>query len=174
MKSALNHTLKETVPAEEVLYTLFVEIEHMVNSRPLTHVSTDPRDREALTPNHFLIGSSSGYLRLDRYEMETVTPRKYFEIVQNAAKCFWKRWIREYLPTLLPRKKWHENELPLKVGDIVQILDYQAPRNEWRTGEISEVYPAEDGVVRVAKVQVGKQEYTRPTRRLIKIVDSDS
>jgi len=27
-----------------------------MNGRPLTHVSTDYRDEEALTPNHFLLG----------------------------------------------------------------------------------------------------------------------
>ena len=103
VKIALKHTLKETAPAEETLWTLLVEIEHMINSRPLTHVSTDPSDEEALTPNHFLIGSSSGYLRLEKYELETINSRKQFEVVQKMANTFWKRWIREYLPTLLPR-----------------------------------------------------------------------
>ncbi|XP_076395364.1 uncharacterized protein LOC143265692 [Megachile rotundata] len=59
VKTALNVILREQAPSEEVLSTLFAEAEHSVNSRPLTHVSLDPRDKEALTPNHFLIGSSS-------------------------------------------------------------------------------------------------------------------
>lgn len=100
----LKHTLKKTNPSKEVLWTVLVEIEHMVNSRPLTHVSADPNDKEVLTPNHFLIGSSSGYLRLDKYELATVTPRKQFEMAQNLSNRFWKRWLREYLPTLLLRK----------------------------------------------------------------------
>lgn len=53
VKVALAFALKDEVPAEEVLFTLLVEIEHSVNSRPLTDVSVDPRDEEALTPNHF-------------------------------------------------------------------------------------------------------------------------
>ena len=60
VKSALYSVLKKQVVTDEVLYTLLTEIEHSVNSRPLTHVSTDPGDNEALTPNHFLIGTSSG------------------------------------------------------------------------------------------------------------------
>ena len=55
VKTALRMTLTEQAPAEEILYTLMTESEHTVNSRPLTHVSVDPRDDEALTPNHFLI-----------------------------------------------------------------------------------------------------------------------
>ncbi|XP_058797666.1 uncharacterized protein LOC131667915 [Phymastichus coffea] len=173
VKIALNHALKDQAPFEEILITLLAEIEHMVNSRPLTHVSVDPRDEEALTPNHFLIGTSSGHLRLERYESKILNPRKTFEIAQQLAQAFWKKWLREYLPTLLPRKKWHSPEPQLKVGDIVLILDYQASRNSWRKGKIIEIYPnASDGIVRVAKVRAGKSELTRPVHKLVKICDS--
>ncbi|OXU16735.1 hypothetical protein TSAR_015066 [Trichomalopsis sarcophagae] len=83
VKTALRVVLTEQVVSGEVLYTLLTEIEHSVNSRPLTHVSVDPRDAEALTPNHLLIGCSSDEIKLGKNE----------------------RWLREYLPTLLPRKK---------------------------------------------------------------------
>ena len=36
--------------------TLFTEAEALVNSHPLTPVSDDVKDLEALTPFHFLIG----------------------------------------------------------------------------------------------------------------------
>ena len=39
--------------------TIFTEVEGIVNSRPLTAVSDDVTDLEALTPNHFLIGRSN-------------------------------------------------------------------------------------------------------------------
>ncbi|XP_058803555.1 uncharacterized protein LOC131671274 [Phymastichus coffea] len=157
VKIALNHALKDQAPFEEVLITLLAETEHMVNSRPLTHVSVDPRDEEALTPNHFLIGTSSGHLRLERYESEILNPRKTFEIAQQLAQAFWKKWLREYLPTLLPRKKWYSPEPQLKVGDIVLILDYQASRNSWRKGKIIEIYPnASDGMFELLKSERAK------------------
>jgi len=59
VKTALSITLKERAPKEEILFTLMLEAESQVNSRPLTHVSVDPNDPESLTPNHFLIGASS-------------------------------------------------------------------------------------------------------------------
>ncbi|XP_070075707.1 uncharacterized protein [Drosophila takahashii] len=46
--------------SDESLRTAMLEIELTVNSRPLTFVSLDHDDQEALTPNHFLLGSSNG------------------------------------------------------------------------------------------------------------------
>ncbi|XP_076385089.1 uncharacterized protein LOC143263989 [Megachile rotundata] len=151
VKTALNVILREQAPSEEVLSTLFAEAEHSVNSRPLTHVSLDPRDKEALTPNHFLIGSSSGEIQLGRYDLQNVCLRKQRRTAQSFAEAFWKRWLREYLPTLVPRKKWTEKENPLEVGDIVLIVDLQAPRNSWRKGTVTRVFPGVDKEVRVAE-----------------------
>lgn len=51
------------MPAEvsdEELETIFVGVESLLNSRPLTTVSDDPNDNLVLTPNHFLIGQMGG------------------------------------------------------------------------------------------------------------------
>ena len=40
----------------ETLLTFMSEVESLMNGRPLAHASTDYRDEEALTPNHFLLG----------------------------------------------------------------------------------------------------------------------
>lgn len=170
VKTALYTILKEQAPSPEVLYTLLTEIEHSVNSRPLTHVSIDPRDNEALTPNHFLIGCSSGAIDLGKYDAEAVCLRKQWRIAQQFADAFWKRWLREYLPTLLPRKKWLEKETPLAVGDIVIVVDLQAPRNNWKKGVVVEVHKGADGVIRVAKIRTNSGEYVRPVHKLIKLL----
>ena len=76
VKTALHVVLREHVPKEEVLGTILAVIEHSINSRPLTHVSIDPRDNEALTPNHFLIGKSSGEIRSNRLDVQLKCTRK--------------------------------------------------------------------------------------------------
>ena len=76
VKIVLMTILKEQAPKEEVLLTTLTEIEHSVNSRPLTHVSVDPRDQEAITPNHFLIGSSSGEIKFNRHDLQLKCTRK--------------------------------------------------------------------------------------------------
>ncbi|XP_073956512.1 uncharacterized protein [Choristoneura fumiferana] len=56
VKEALKATLHEKYPSDEILHTLLLEAEATVNSRPLTHVSVDPNDPTALTPNMILLG----------------------------------------------------------------------------------------------------------------------
>ena len=45
---------------DEELETIFVGVESLLNSRPLTTVSDDSNDEPVLTPNYFLIGQMGG------------------------------------------------------------------------------------------------------------------
>lgn len=56
-KITLRHVLQNQVASDEILYTALTEIKLLLNGRPLTHVSIDPKDPFPLTPNHFLLGS---------------------------------------------------------------------------------------------------------------------
>lgn len=57
VKQHLRRVLGNTTLTFKELYTTLVQIEACVNSRPITPLSTDPMDLEALTPGHFLVGS---------------------------------------------------------------------------------------------------------------------
>ena len=51
----LNTLLNEQVLNDEGLLTLMCEVEAVINGRPITKVSKDSRDLEALSPNHLLL-----------------------------------------------------------------------------------------------------------------------
>lgn len=51
-------------PDDETMETVIIEAEGMINSRPLTYIPIESADQESLTPNHFLLGSSTGVKQL--------------------------------------------------------------------------------------------------------------
>ena len=55
VKRAMKTVINDQVMPEEIFHTVIVETEAVLNSRPLTSVSDDLNDYEALTPNHFMI-----------------------------------------------------------------------------------------------------------------------
>lgn len=59
-----------------VLETLIVEIETLLNNRPLTHASSDLKDLEPLTPAHLLYGrriTSLPYKVIENDDIRTPT-----------------------------------------------------------------------------------------------------
>ena len=169
VKRALKATLKEQSPREETLATALAEAEFTVNSRPLTHISVDPRDESPLTPNHFLIGSAKGRspLAYSSPGDENTDLRKQWRYAQRLADMFWRRWIREYRPSLAQRPKWRERVAPIEVGDLVLIVDPTLPRNAWPRGRVVTATPAADGQVRMVRVKTATGNvYSRPATKI--------
>lgn len=55
VRKILNSILRGQSLDEEGLYTLFCEVESILNNRPISRASLDINDLEALTPNHLLL-----------------------------------------------------------------------------------------------------------------------
>ncbi|GBP61939.1 hypothetical protein EVAR_44995_1 [Eumeta japonica] len=104
VKTALAATLRERSPREEVLHTLLLEAEHIVNSRPLTEVDIEPAEAEGLTPNHFLIGRSCGAAAAGHFDDNVLLGPANWRTCQRLADHFWQRWLREYHRLWCPRR----------------------------------------------------------------------
>ena len=138
-----------------------MEVEMTVNSRPLTFVSLEHVDQEAITPNHFLLGSSN---RAKPFcNPEKIDYRMNLRQSEHFANMFWRRWVKEMLPT---RGKWSQKVKPIAVDDIVLIVDEYAERNTWLKGRVVEVVMAKDGQVCRAKVQTCNGILERPAVKL--------
>ena len=151
---------------DETLKCALAEVEFIINSRPLTFVSLESCDDEALTPNHLLLGSSSGLKPINYKEIDL---RQRWNQTKLFADKFWRRWIKEYAPTLIRRGKWHEKTVPLQVGDIVIIIDENLPRHCWPKGKIIDTITAKDGQVRQMKVQTKNGTFLQPTVKIAKL-----
>ncbi|CAH2101038.1 unnamed protein product [Euphydryas editha] len=172
VKTALTAVLQERSPQEEVLATLLAEAEYTVNSRPLTHVSVDIEDPEALTPNHILLGGSARVPLPGKFEDRDLIGRPYWRAAQRLADQFWARWVREYLPELQHRREPRGSGPAIAVGDVVLIVDGNLPRNTWPRGVVIATYPGQDGTVRVVDVRTSGGILRRPTKRLVQLTSA--
>jgi len=128
------------------LRAALVDLECTLNSRPLTYIPLESENSEALTPNHFLVGNSSGLRERGAMKSNGFGLAKHFRIAGQLADRFWRRWIREYLPTLTRRTKWFQpSQAPISVNDVVLVVDETSKRNSWPKGIVVDVHLAKDG-----------------------------
>ena len=120
---------------DEILSTVFVEAENIVNSRPVTKISDSVEDPVALTPNQLLLLRGAAPPPR-KFETDNMYCRRW-RYVQNLANQFWKHWLREYVPELVRRKKWHKEHVNVKVDDLVLIKDENTPRYLWPLGLVT-------------------------------------
>ena len=142
---------------DEVLHTTFCLVENALNSRPLTPVSADPCDLNAITPNHFLLGEYStgipSTVGNNRYNH-----RKRYARGQSYANTIWSRLIK----STYRRSKWQTPaEQHLKTGDLVWIVEETNPRGYYRTARIAELRYGSDSVARSGFTYVDR--FARPS-----------
>lgn len=168
VKSMKTHFYKVTqalLLTYEECYTLLTEIEAIMNSRPLTPLSSDPTDLNPLTPAHFLIGDSITS-PVERNQLDIPTNRlSRWEHIQKIKQHFWKRWSQEYLHGLQSRSKWHNTNSSIQIGDLVLLIEDNVPPLRWRTGRVIAVHPGEDKVIRVVTVKCSSGVFKRPVKK---------
>ena len=159
---------------DEGLHTLLCEVESIINGRPITKVSDDPRDPEALTPNHLLLLRSGPILPPGVFVKDDSFSRRRWRHVQYLADVFWRRWIREYLPALQARQKWTKACRNFSVNDVVLVVDESTPRGSWPLGRVLEVHESrDDGLVRSLKVKTRTSFLTRPIDKVVLLEAAD-
>ena len=123
VRQILRAMLKEQIVSDEVLSNVMAEVVNILNSRPLSRNSDSPQDEQPITPNHLLHLSSCPSLPPGVFSRDDNSCKRAWRQPQYLAGLFWHRWIRQYLPTLLKRRKWNETRKNLKVGDLVLLVD---------------------------------------------------
>ncbi|XP_076384567.1 uncharacterized protein LOC143263622 [Megalopta genalis] len=171
---SFKYHLKRVVGPElltfEGLNTLIIDVEAILNSRPLTPLSSDPSDLLALTPGHFLIGDALTSLR-DRDLQGTPANRlSAWQRVQQLKQHFWKRWHREYLNQLANRNKWTRGQHSIIEGAIVLLREDNVPSMHWPLGRIIKTHPGSDGIVRVATVRIASNVFDRSVKKLVPLL----
>ena len=174
--SILCDNIIKTKLSDDLLSTLFIEIENIMNNIPLTIVTSDVHDNVPLTPNTLLrMQSKFDFPPCDTAPSVECYYKKSWKRVQYLADVFWRRYRREYLPLITPRQKWNVVKRSVSINDIVLITDVSTPRNQWCIGRVISVNESVDGLVRSASVLVANNKHIkRPIHKLIVLVESDN
>lgn len=169
VKSAKQLLLRSVSTASlthEEFETVIIEIEAILNSRPLTPTSSDPNDLAALTPGHFLIGEPLTAQVDSRAVQSNNSLATRWKLVSQLKHEFWRRWSSEYLHQLQEKQKWKSSCENVKEGQMVVIKDDNLPVMSWPLGRILQTHEGNDGKVRVADVQTISGVKRRPIHRL--------
>ena len=163
-KRCLRKSIGRNSLTYEELVTLVIEVEAVLNSRPLTYIVSDDFE-EPLTPSHLLIGfrvlSLPDPITEQNFVDDNLSTEALIRRRRHLSKTldkFWKQWKREYLHEL----REHHRHFNVKKGitnivtegEIVTVYDEGHPRGLWRLGRILEVIKGTDGNVRGALVRV--------------------
>ena len=179
VKESLKKSLGNAKLTYEELETVLIEIESVINCRPLTYLFEDEAE-EALTPSHLVLGRRL-ISEVSKPEQSNVKQSQQslngrYRYLQTIIEHYWKRFSKEYLLELhqhhLNVHKGNYEELcKLLLGDVVLIKDDSFKRNAWKKGKVDQLIRGEDGNVRGAVLKVntsGRASYIRrPVQKLI-------
>ena len=174
-KSTIKKVLGRAAVNLCTLQTIVVEVEAILNDRPLTYVSSDIKDEEALTPAHLLYGrriTSLPHPLVESDELNDPTYQTNTDFLRNRKRVslliqhFWQRWRHEYLTSL---REFHKrsgiNTESVKVGDVVLIHD-DNPRVNWKLALVTSINRGRDGLVRSVNLRTANGTTNRPITRL--------
>lgn len=149
----------------EELSTLFTQIEAILNSRPLSPLSSDPLDLNPLTPGHFLIGRP--LTSVPSFTAEDSRPK--YHLICKLRLEFWKRWSQEYIAELQQRSKWKTGSIGPRIGDMVLIKDQNLPPQRWRLGRITRLHMGADNICRVVDIYTSRGTIRRAIHYIVRL-----
>ena len=177
---SVKRSLKKSIGRSSLTYdqlsAIIVEIEGIINSRPLTYLSDDQYGVSAsLSPSHLINGR----------RITTISNNEYFEIVsthqsltrrlkhhRHLLNQFANQWRKDYLLNLRENhqlKVRKGGQSVIKRGDVVVLKSDNSKRLFWRLAVVDELLKGADGHVRAAIVRVSvPQGGTKLLRRSIK------
>lgn len=155
------------------LNTLLVEVEGLINARPITYVFDDQESISyPLSPSHLIYGrrittepNSEHYEVISTYQSLMRKAQHH----RNLLLQFTKRWRTEYLLSLREQsmvKSKSNKAIEVAVGDIVLLKNDKTSRNFWKLAKIEQLLYGDGGVARAVIVKVVGGKGNRRTQLL--------
>lgn len=166
-KYHLKRILKEVILTYEDFYSILVQVESILNSRPMYPLTEDPDSLEMLTPGHFLIGDSLMSLPESTVLDNRHTRVSVYRHMKLLIQQFWSKWCKDYLHTLQQRSKWrYAEDSKFLVGKLVLLKEDKTLPFNWKLARIVQVHPGKDEKVRVVTIKTHDGLYKRAVNKI--------
>ena len=174
-KTAIKKVLGRRHVSLSTLETIIIEIEVILNDRPLTFVLSEYGNPEPLTLAHLLHGWQITCIPHQAVELNELTDTSYREAaqVEKRAKLqaavlndFQKRWHHEYLISLRGYHKASENNQQHVKKDDVVVVHGDIPHTTCKMAVIGDLIMGRDGLIRAATIRILTSTTNRPITKL--------
>ncbi|CAC5408835.1 unnamed protein product [Mytilus coruscus] len=132
VKKSLSLAIGQSIMTFSELQTVLFEVANILNERPIGTSTSDPNEGTYLCPNDLILGRASSNMPVGNWD-ESDNFKKRWKFVQQVVNTFWRKWHRDYFPSLIIRQK-------------------MACHN-WKLGQIVEAKSSRDGVTRDVTVR---------------------
>lgn len=172
LKQLLRKTLGRASLNYEELITILCDCESVINSRPLTYMSTDANEMEPLTPMMFLRDlPDNGVPDLEAVNKASLCKRVLYQ--NKVGEDLRQRFRNEYLGQLKNSQN-KKSSRQIRLGEVVLIGNDDGKRLDWPLGRVSELLPGKDGHIRVVKLKTARGQLLRPIQRLYPLECADA
>ncbi|XP_062533828.1 uncharacterized protein LOC134202863 [Armigeres subalbatus] len=165
-KAHFKRTIGTRILQHDEMQTAVTQIEAILNSRPLTPISSDPMDFEALTPGHFLIQRPLTAVPEPDLSHQSTNRLSTWQKAQDFVQQMWKKWSQQYLSDLHCRTKWTRRRNNIFIGTMVVLREDNLPPLKWKLGRVVEVHAGTDGNIRVVTVKTKDGLYRRAISKI--------
>lgn len=156
----------------EELNSILIQIEGILNSRPLTPLSSNPEDLLPLTPGHFLIGRPLTSLPVKDLRDHSTSHLTRHQRLEQLRQHFWTRWSKEYVSELQQRVKWRTGNDSLNLDTLVVIKEDNQPPMKWKLGRVVALHPGTDGISRVADIRTATGTVRRAFSKICPLLET--
>ena len=159
IKRALQISIGDSKFTFGEMQTILFEVANLLNERPIgIKPGVDIELGSYLCPNDLLLGRTS----VKAPSVISVSDKGFksrLEFMERIANSFWKKWQRDYFPTLIIRPKWHVDKRNVCIGDIVIVQDANSIRGQWRLAEVVSIESSRDDKVRDVTLRYKQQKH---------------
>ena len=132
VKTSLHKVIGKSRLSYEDLETVLIQIESIVNSRPLTFITTE-EVCEPLTPSHLIYGKrlisaiNNEYIDDTTFDISSEQCSNRVKYIQKLFDHYWSRFRKEYLQELSEQQRYNQRKFKtdesLLLDDVVIIKD---------------------------------------------------